>query len=48
LAFTEDLIVTLEGQVVNSFEEIKRLAESPGYRDKEFLEIVFLPVIVGG
>jgi hypothetical protein len=47
-AFTEDLIVTLEGQVVNSFEEIETLAESQKYREKEYLEIVFLPVIVGG
>lgn len=47
-AFTEDLIVTLEGQIVGSFEEIKGLAESRNYREKEYLEIVFLPVIVGG
>jgi hypothetical protein len=47
-AFNEDLIVTLEGQVVNSFEEIETLAESQKYRGKEYLEIVFLPVIVGG
>jgi hypothetical protein len=47
-AFTEDLIVTLEGQIVGSFEEIEHLTKSRNYREKEYLEIVFLPVIVGG
>ena len=47
-AFTEDLIVTLEGQVVNSYDDIQRIAASEGMQDKDYLELTFLPFIAGG
>ncbi len=47
-SFNEDMIVTVEDQVVNSYEEILQLASHEPYKDKEYLEVVFLPVIVGG
>ncbi len=46
--FSQDLIITLDGQVVNSFEEMTLLAASHQCQGKSFLEVVFLPVIVGG
>lgn len=48
LAFTEDLIVTVEGQIVASFEEFKQVALSESNRHKKLLEVVYLPVVVGG
>jgi hypothetical protein len=46
--FSQDLIITVDGQVVDSFEEMVRLAERGIFLDKPCLEVVFLPVIVGG
>ena len=46
--FSQDLIITLDGQVVNSYEEMTLLAASRPYQHKPCLEVVFLPVIVGG
>jgi len=39
-------IVVAEGRIINSDEELIRLAEQN--QDKEFLEIMILPVIEGG
>ena len=39
-------IVVVEGRIINSDEELIRLAEQN--QDKEFLEIMILPVIEGG
>lgn len=41
-----EAIVVVEGRIINSDEELIRLAEQN--RDKEFLEITILPVIEGG
>jgi hypothetical protein len=46
--FCEDLIITAEGHVINSYEDLLRLVSEEPYKSKEQLEIVFLPVIVGG
>jgi hypothetical protein len=43
-----ETIVMVEGQVVNSHEELVQLANQEPYKDKEFLEIVLLPFIIGG
>ncbi len=47
-SFNEDMIVTVEDQVVNSYEEIVQLASREPFKDREYLEVIFLPVIVGG
>ena len=39
-------IVVVEGRIINSDEELIQLAEQN--QDKEFLEIMILPVIEGG
>ena len=43
-----ETIVMVEGQVVNSHEELVQLANQESYKDKEFLEVVLLPFIIGG
>ncbi len=40
--------VVVEGQVVFSYEELVRLAAEEPYKDKDFLEITLLEIIVGG
>ena len=46
--FSPDLIITVDDQVVNSYEEMEKLAEAAICNQKPYLEVVFLPVIVGG
>ena len=46
--YESESIILLEGQAVNSHEELVQLATKEQYKDKEFLEVVVLPYIVGG
>ncbi len=41
-------LVTVEGQVVGSYEELVKLAKQEPYKDKEFLEVKLLLRIGGG
>lgn len=43
-----ETMVLVEGQLVNSHEELVKLATREEYKDKEFLEVVLLPYIAGG
>ena len=43
-----DLVIVVEGEVVRSYEEFAALAEQETHKDKEFLDVKFLPVIAGG
>ena len=47
-SYGNDAIVAVEGQVVNSYEELLQLASQEPYKDKESLEVVLLPAVVGG
>ena len=40
--------VLVEGQAVNSYEELVQLATQDKYKDKKFLEVVLLSFIGGG
>ena len=42
------IIVVVEGQVINSHEELVQLATHDQYQDREFLNAMVLPVIEGG
>ncbi len=44
----ETYIIAVDGQVINSFDELARLAASDKYRDREFLEVRLLPYVEGG
>jgi hypothetical protein len=46
--FCSELTITVEGEVIGSYEDLVKLAEKECHRDKEFLEVIFLPLIVGG
>jgi len=43
-----DMLVMVEGQTVNSYEELVQLAAQDNYKDKEFLEVVLAPLWPGG
>ena len=40
--------IVVEDQVIDSYEELVRLAAEDRHKDKEFLEVRFLDIIVGG
>ena len=44
----ESVSVVVEGQIVSSYEELLRLASEKPYRDKDFLEVTLIEVVVGG
>ncbi len=48
LPFSPDILVSVEGQVVSSFAELKRLARRKPYKDLDHLEVTLLPIMVGG
>jgi hypothetical protein len=41
-------LVVVEGQVVNSYEELVQLAAQERYKDREFLEVVMAIQMGGG
>ena len=48
LPFGQDLIIMVEDRVVWSYEDMVELAALDDFKDKEFLEVKILPVIMGG
>ena len=46
--YQRDLVIVVEQNVVRSYDDLIKLASQDPYKDKEFLEVQFLPVIVGG
>lgn len=43
-----DGVIMVEGQTVHSYDELVDLAIQDKYKDKEYLEVVLVQVIVGG
>ncbi len=41
-------LITVEGNVINSYDDVRIMIEKEPYKNKEYLEVVFLPIIVGG
>jgi hypothetical protein len=48
LPFSREIIISAEDKVISSFEELEHLATLEPFKDREYLEIILLPVIVGG
>jgi hypothetical protein len=48
LPFCQDILISLDDQVVASFEELESLASREPYSQKAILEITLLPIMVGG
>jgi hypothetical protein len=46
--FDSEVTISVDGTVVNSFEELVQLAKQELYRDRDFVEVLFMPVIYGG
>jgi hypothetical protein len=42
------MLVVVEGQVINSYQELVKLANQDSYKNKEFLEVTVIPFIEGG
>ena len=42
------MLVVVEGQVINSYQELIKLANQDSYKNKEFLEVTVIPFIEGG
>ena len=46
--FSQGLVIVVEDQVVESYEDIIRRVDQDRFKEKELLEVKFLPIIVGG
>ncbi len=47
-SYGANAMIMVEGQLINSYEEFVQLAAQDCYKDKEFLEVVLLPTLIGG
>jgi PDZ domain-containing secreted protein len=47
LDFT-DRIVMVDGQKIGSYDELVKIVKQEKYRDRDFIEIVQIPAIMGG
>jgi len=41
-------LISVEGKVIGSYEDLEKMIAKEPYKQKLLLEVVFLPVIVGG
>ncbi len=48
LFFDWEVMVVVEGQMINSFEDLVKLAGQNPYKNKESLEVTLIPFIAGG
>ncbi len=48
LPFGKGSIVVIEGKLVNSYDEFLKLFTCGKYNSKEYLDILLLPLIIGG
>ncbi len=47
-ASESDIMVVVEGQIINSYDELNQLLAKGQFKNKELLEVVLLPVLEGG
>ena len=48
LPFCDYVLILVEGKVINSYEEFVQLVAQDRYKDKEFLEVTLMPLVMGG
>ena len=41
-------LIAAEGLVISSYDDLEKMVEIEPYKNKSFLEIIFLPIMVGG
>lgn len=46
--FGAEIIIVVEGQQINSYEELLKLVQQDRFNNKRILEVIFLPMITGG
>lgn len=46
--FVSDALILVEGCRINSYRELEELAARDEYRNREFIEVVLLPLEVAG
>jgi hypothetical protein len=46
--YHEELVIVAEGRQINSYEDLVLLAQQERYGKQEYIEVIFLPMIVGG
>jgi hypothetical protein len=46
--FHEEIIIVVEGRQITSYEDLLKMAGQEKYKDKKYLEVMFLPMIIGG
>ena len=46
--YDEEVIIVAEGRQITSFDDLLNLARQEKNRNKEILEVIFLPMIIGG
>jgi hypothetical protein len=44
----EPFLIVVEGQFVNSFDDLMKLAKQDRFKEKEFLEVEIQPLLAGG
>lgn len=45
---SSDVIIVVEDEVIRSYDDLVQLVAKGCFKDKEYLEVMFLPIIVGG
>jgi hypothetical protein len=46
--YAGEIIIAVEGRQVNSYEELMQMVEQGRFKNKKYLEVLFLPLITGG
>jgi hypothetical protein len=46
--FGEEVIIVAEGRQITSYEDLLKMAGQEKYKGKQILEVMFLPMIIGG
>jgi hypothetical protein len=46
--FHEEIIIVVEGRQITSYADLLKMANQEKYKDQKYLEVMFLPMIIGG
>jgi hypothetical protein len=46
--FDQEIVISVEGEQICSYDHLVQFAASEGQKNKEYLEVMILPMILGG
>ncbi len=46
--YEDEIVISVEGSQICSYQELLNFASQPDQKGKEYLEVVILPMILGG